>query len=97
MDLTQRGVLAVQTRVQERINRILAAEPRLRLDDVSWFGGRMDLPRAGEPWTLTLSRGGQQESVELTPGEVDAFMAGDPREVVSQKVRRALDAAQLKG
>ncbi len=96
MDYTQAGVLRVQARVRERINRALVADPRLRLDHVGWFDGRGELPRPGERWKLTLSRGGEQASVELTPAELDAFMGGDPREVVWQKVRAALGDVQPK-
>ncbi len=97
VDLTQQGVLAVQLRVAERLKRLLA-KGKVRLDPGSpiWFDGRMELPRPGEPWKLTLSSHGTTTSIELTPAELDAFLAAWRTEVVSQKLGRALDALRPK-
>jgi hypothetical protein len=56
----------------------------------------MELPRPGEPWKLTLSSHGTTTSIELTPAELDAFLAAWRTEVVSQKLGRALDALRPK-
>ena len=74
MDYTQHGVLDAQTRVTERLGRILA-EHGMVLDPgwPLWFDGRLELPTPGEPWTMRLSYRGAMSSVEFTPAELDAF------------------------
>lgn len=93
MDYTQHGVLDAQVRVTERLGRILA-EHGMVLDPGSpvWFDGRIELPLPGEPWTMKLYYRGATSSVELTPAELDAFLDVRPPEVVSAKLRRAVDA-----
>jgi hypothetical protein len=80
-------------RVTERLGRILA-EHGMVLDPGSpvWFDGRIELPLPGEPWTMKLYYRGATSSVELTPAELDAFLDVRPPEVVSAKLRRAVDA-----
>lgn len=92
MDYIQRGVLDAQARVHERLHRILV-EHGMVLDPGSplWFDGRPELPQPGEPWTMKLSCRGATSTVEFTPAELDAFLIR-PAEVVSQKLRRAVDA-----
>src|SRR5262245_11160924 len=93
MDYTQEGVLRAQVKVYERLRRVLA-EYGVVLDPGSplWFDGRLELPKPGEPWKMTLSCGGATSSVEFTPIELDAFLEVRPPEVVSEKLRRAVDA-----
>ena len=93
MDYTQHGVLNAQLRVTERLNRILA-EHGMVLDPGSpvWFDGRLELPTPGEPWTMKLSYRGATAPVEFTPAELEAFLAVGPPEVISEKLRRAVDA-----
>ena len=95
MDYTQRGVLDAQTRVTERLGRILA-EHGIALDPGSpvWFDGRLDLPKPGEPWKMTLSRQGARTSVEFRPTELDSFLSSQSNEVVSRRLRRAVEALQ---
>ncbi len=95
MDYTQEGVLAAQMRVWDRLRRLLA-ERGMMLDPGSplWFDGRLDLPKPGERWKMTLSRHGATASVEFTPAELDAFLSGYPDEVVSGRLRQALAALQ---
>jgi hypothetical protein len=59
-----------------------------------WFDGRLDLPKPGEPWRMTLSCCGARMSVEFRPTELDAFLRGQSTEVVSRRLRRAVDALQ---
>lgn len=93
MDYTHHGVLDTQMLVTERLGRILA-EHGMVLDPGSplWFDGRLELPTPGDPWTLKLSYRGATSSVEFTPAELDAFLDVRPLEVVSAKLRRAVDA-----
>lgn len=93
LDYTQRGVLDAQMRVTERLGRILA-EHGMVLDRGSplWFDGRLELPTPGEPWTMKLSCRGATASVEFTPAELEAFLEVRPPEIVSEKLRRAVDA-----
>ena len=93
MDYTQRGVLDARMRVTERLGRILA-EHGMVLDPGSplWFDGRLELPTPGEPWTMKLSCRGATASVEFTPAELEAFLEVRPPEIVSEKLRRAVDA-----
>jgi hypothetical protein len=93
MDYTQHGVLGAQMRLTERLGRILA-EHGMVLDPGSplWFDGRLELPRPGEPWTMKLSFRGATSPVEFTPAELDAFLEVRPTEVVSAKLRQAVDA-----
>jgi hypothetical protein len=95
MDYSQTGVLAAQARVQERLQALLI-EQDMVLDPSSplWFDGRLDLPKPGEPWRMTLSRHGAKTSVEFRPTELDNFLAGQPNEVVSRRLRRAVEALQ---
>ena len=95
MDYSQAGVLATQTRVWERLQGFLA-ERNVELDPGSplWFDGRPDLPTPGEPWKMTLYRHGARTSVEFRPTELDVFLAGQANEVVSRRLRRAVDALQ---
>ena len=95
MDYTQHGVLDAQVRVTERLGRILA-EHGMVLDPGSpvWFDGRIELPLPGEPWTMKLYYRWGYVVVELTPAELDAFLDVRPPEVVSAKLRRAVDALQ---
>jgi hypothetical protein len=97
MDYTQQGVLNVQRRVVERL-RPLLAERSIWLDPGSpiWFDGNMALPTPGDPWKLTLSSHGESATVELTPTELDDFIAARPYEVVSQKLGRTLDSLRPK-
>jgi hypothetical protein len=80
-------------RVSERLYRILA-ESNVVLDPGSpiWFDGRLDLPRPGEPWTMKLSCHGATALIEFSPAELDAFLEVRPPEVISAKLRRAVDA-----
>ena len=94
MDYTRLGVLAVQIRVADRLKRLLA-ERRMSLDSTMWFDGRMDLPKPGESWKLTLFSRGKPASIELSPAELDEFMAARAFEVVSQKLGGALDSLRL--
>ena len=93
MDYSQHGVLDARMRVSERLGRILA-EYGMVLDPGSpvWFDGRLELPTPGEPWTMKLSLRGATSPVEFTPAELDAFLEARPNEVVSAKLRRAVDA-----
>lgn len=93
MDYTRRGVMDAQMRVNERLHRILA-ESDMVLDPGSpiWFDGRPDLPKPGEPWTMKLSSRGAMAAVEFSPAELDAFLEVRPPEVISAKLRRAVDA-----
>lgn len=93
MDYTYHGVLDTQMLVTERLGRILA-EHGMVLDPKSplWFDGRLELPTPGDPWTMKLSYRGATSSVEFTPAELDAFLDVRPLEVVSAKLRRAVDA-----
>src|SRR4029453_2551012 len=93
LDYTQLAVLDAQMRVTERLGRILA-EHGMVLDPGSplWFDGRLDLPNPAEPWAMKISCGGATSSVEFTPAELDAFLEVRPPEVVSEKLRRAVDA-----
>lgn len=93
MDYTQRGVLDAQMRVTERLGRILA-EHGMVLDPDSplWFDGRLELPTPGEPWTMKLSCRGATVSVEFTPAELEAFLEVRPPEILSAKLRQAVDA-----
>ncbi len=59
-----------------------------------WFDGRLDLPKPGEPWKMTLYCHGARTSVEFRPTELDAFLTGHSTEVVSRRLRRAVDALQ---
>ncbi len=95
MDYTPQGVLAVQVRVHERLRRLLV-ERGIVLDPGSplWFDGRLDLPKPGERWKITLSRHGATASVEFTPTELDAFLSGYPKEVVSGRLRQAVAALE---
>jgi hypothetical protein len=81
MDYTPQGVLAVQVRVHERLRRLLV-ERGIVLDPGSplWFDGRLDLPKPGDRWKITLSRHGATASVEFTPTELDAFLSGYPNQ-----------------
>ena len=93
MDYTRRGVLDAQMRVNERLHRILAKSDVV-LDPGSpiWFDGRLDLPKPGEPWTMKVSCCGATASIEFSPAELDAFLEVRPPEVISAKLRRAVDA-----
>lgn len=93
MDYTQRAVLDAQMRVNERLHRILV-ESDVVLDGGSpiWFEGRLDLPKPGEPWTMKLSSRGATASIDFSPAELDAFLEVRPLEVISAKLRRAVDA-----
>ena len=93
MDYSQQGVLATQLRVQEVLGRLLG-EHGIVLDSGSplWFDGRLDLPKPGEPWKMTLSCHGAVTSIEFRPTELDAFLVGQSNEVVSRRLRRAVDA-----
>ena len=95
MDYSQAGVLAAQVRVWERLRGLLV-ERKIVLDPGSplWFDGRKDLPKPGEPWKMTLYCHGARTSVEFRPTELDAFLSGQPSEVVSGRLRRAVDALQ---
>ena len=95
MDYSQTGVLATQARVQERLQALLV-EQDMRLDPGSpvWFDGSMDLPKPGEPWKMTLARHGARTSIEFRPTELDSFLSGQPNEVVSRRLRRAVEALQ---
>ncbi len=95
MDYTQEGVLAAQMRVWERLQRLLA-ERGILLDPGSplWFDGRLDLPKPGERWKMTLSCHGATTSVEFTPAELDTFLSGYPTEVVSGRLRQAVASLQ---
>ena len=95
MDYSQAGVLAAQARVQERLQALLV-EQGMVLDPGSpvWFDERLDLPKPGEPWKMTLSRHGARTSVEFRPTELDNFLSGQPNEVVSRRLRRAIEALQ---
>jgi hypothetical protein len=95
VDYTPQGVLAVQLRVHERLQRFLV-ERGIVLDPGSplWFDGGMDLPKAGERWKMALSSRGATASVEFTPTELDTFLAQHPGEVVSGKLRQAAAALQ---
>ena len=95
MDYTQQGVLAVQVRVHERLQRLLV-ERGIVLDPGSplWFDGRLDLPKPGERWKMVLSCRGATAPVEFTPTELDAFFALHPAEVVSERLRQAVAALQ---
>ncbi len=95
MDYSQEGVLSVQVRVWERLRGFLA-ERNVVLDPGSplWFDGRLDLPKPGEPWKMTLYSHGARTSVEFRPTELDAFFAGHSTDVVSRRLRRAVDALQ---
>ena len=92
MDYTQRGVLDAQMRVTERLGRILADGMVLDPASPLWFDGRLELPTPGEPWTMKLSCRGATASVEFTPAELEAFLEVRLTEIVSQKLRRAVDA-----
>ena len=89
---TPREVRDAQTRIGERLDRILA-EFGMTLDPGSpvWFDGA-EAPGPGEPWTMKLSSRGATSSVAFTPIELDAFLEVRPPEVVSQKLRRAVEA-----
>ena len=95
MDYSQEGVLAVQVRVWELLRGFLS-ERNVVLDPGSplWFDGRLDLPKPGEPWKMTLYSHGARTSVEFRPTELDAFLAGHSNEIVSRRLRRAIDALQ---
>ena len=95
MDYTPQDVLAAQVRVHERLRRFLV-ERGIVLDPGSplWFDGRLDLPKPGEPWKMTLSCHGAKASVEFRPTELDVFLSGYPNEVVSGRLRRAVAALQ---
>ena len=95
MDYTPQGVQAAQLRVHERLHRFLV-ERDIVLDPGSplWFDGRLDLPRPGEPWKMTLWCHGHRTSVEFRPTELDAFLSGYPNEVVSGRLRRAVAALE---
>lgn len=92
MDYSRQGVLAAEARVHERLRRILT-EHGMVLDPGSpvWFDGRSDLPEPGEPWTMKLSVGGATASVEFSATELDAFLEVRPAEVISERLRRAVD------
>jgi hypothetical protein len=95
MDYTPQGVLAVQVRIHERLQRFLV-ERDIVLDPDSplWFDGRLDLPKPGERWKMTLSYHGTTASAEFTPAELDAFLSGQPTEVVSGSLRQAVAALE---
>ncbi|HEX6031853.1 MAG TPA: hypothetical protein VFY90_10510 [Tepidiformaceae bacterium] len=95
MDYTEHGVRTAQGRIHERLSRILA-EHGMVLDSGSpvWFDGRLDLPKPGEPWKMTLSCHGARTSVEFRPTELDSFLLGQSTEVVSRRLRRAVEALQ---
>jgi len=95
MDYSQAGVLAAQGYVLDRLRSILA-ERNIALDPGSplWFDGRLDLPKPGEPWRMTLSCHGARLSVEFRPTELDAFLRGESNDAVSARLRRAVDALQ---
>lgn len=95
MDYTPQGVLAAQVRVHERL-RFFLVERGIVLDPGSplWFDGRLDLPKPGEPWKMALSCRGATTSVNFTATELDAFLAGRPGEVVSDRLRQAAAALQ---
>ena len=80
-------------RVNERLHRILAeSDTVLDPDSPIWFDGRPDLPKPGEAWTMKLSCRGATASIEFSPAELDAFLEVRPPEVISAKLRRAVDA-----
>ncbi len=85
-------MLDAQARVTKRLSRILA-EHGIALDPGSpvWFEGA-EAPEPGEPWTTKLSSRGATASVAFTPSELDALLEVRPPEVISQKLRRAVDA-----
>ncbi len=93
MDYTPGRLSDAQTRITERLGRILA-EHDMVLDPGSpvWFDGRLEVPSPGEPWTLKLSCRGATSSVEFTPGELDAVLERRPPEDISKKLRRAVEA-----
>jgi hypothetical protein len=95
VDYTPQGVLAVQARVHERLQRLLV-ERDIVLDPGSplWFDGRLDLPKPGERWKMALSCRGATASVEFTPTELDAFLAQHSGEGVSGRLRQAVAALQ---
>ena len=95
MDYSQAGVLAAQGHVLDRLRSILA-ERNIALDPGSplWFDGRLDLPKPGEPWKMTLSCHGARLSVEFRPTELDAFLRSESNEVISARLRRAVDTLQ---
>ena len=92
---TPREVRDAQTRLAERLSRILA-EFGMTLDSGSplWFDGA-DVPEPGQPWRMKLSCGGASSSVEFTLSELDAFLEVRPPEVISAKLRRAVEALRL--
>jgi len=94
MDYTPQGVLAVQARVHERLG-LLLVERGIVLDPGSplWFDGRLDLPKPGERWKMTLSCRGTTASVEFTPTELDALLSGYPNDV-SGRLRQAVASLQ---
>jgi hypothetical protein len=93
MNYSRQGVLDAEARVHERLRHILS-EQGMVLDPGSpvWFDGRSELPEPGEPWTMKLSIGGATASVEFTAAELDAFLEVRPPEVISARLRRAVDA-----
>ena len=93
MDYTESGVREAQQRITERLSRILA-EHGMVLDAGSplWFDGRSEAPKPGELWRMKLSCRGATSMVEFTPTELDAFLEIRPPEVISGKLRRAVDA-----
>jgi hypothetical protein len=97
MDYTQQGVLNVQRRVHDRL-RSLCATKNILLDPASpmWFDGSSALPTPGRAWKLTLSSHGYLATLEFTPLELDNFLADDLREVVTQRLSRALDSLRPK-
>ncbi len=94
MDYTQQGVLNVQVRVSERLRRVLSEQGMVLEGSPIWFDGRLNLPKPGESWTMKLSCRGAAASVEFTPMELDAFLAGRTTEVVSERLRLAVAALQ---
>jgi hypothetical protein len=93
MDYSPQAVLDAQARVHERLRRVLS-EHGMVLDPGSpvWFDGRSEPPEPAEPWTMKLSIGGATASVEFTAAELDAFLEVRPPEVISERLRRAVDA-----
>ena len=92
MEYTQKGVLAVQVRVTDRL-RLLLAQRNMTLDPGSpmWFGGRPELPKPDERWQLALSAHGKTAVTEFTPAELDHFMAGRAPDFVSRRLGQLLD------